>query len=89
VVDEHVVGAHRREDVVPALLGQESHGNGGNPLRVLQLRPIERGQLEERGKVERRVHDLEVALIHLQLANQQVANLVRHPLVDLESDDEW
>ena len=85
---EHVAGAHRCEDVEDPLVGQQSGGDRGRPGGVLQLGAVERCELEKRAEVERRVYDLHVALIHLELADQQVADLVRHPLVDLQAHHE-
>ena len=69
----------------PPSCGSSAAGTVGDHGRVLQLGTVQRGELEQRSEVEWSVHHLHVALVHLQLADQQVAHLVRHLLVDLEA----
>ena len=87
VVHEDVPLTEHREQVgLLAGCGRELGGGDGRHRRELQVRPIEVRQRHEAAEPERRWQHVHVALRDLELADEQLTDLVRHGRLDLEPD---
>ena len=86
VVHEHVALLEDAEEVGRAVAAGQHRLRLRRPGLVLQLGPVEPVELPQPGEVERRVDDVDVGVGELELAAEELEDLVAHVGVDLEPD---
>ena len=88
MLDEHVRGVEHAEDIDLALLAGRQGERGrdhrrGKPL--LEVGPVQLVEAPETAQVERSCHGVHVLGGELELAHEQLLDLVGHRVVDLEA----
>ena len=88
MLDEHVLLAHRREQVdgLGALGRREVRVRAREELRELEVAAIDVGDGEQAPQVERRRQPVDLAVADLQLAAEHVEDLGVDLVLDLEAD---
>ena len=87
MVDEHVAAPDLREEALASAHCGESGGRARHPGLVLEVGPVERGELREVGEVERPPDGIDLLLARPQALGQAPQHPVRDRARDLEPDD--
>src|SRR3546814_8322634 len=85
MMDDEILGADRREAV--AAIVPDALGEARIVGRELQVRAFVGNQLQDVGEAEHAVEQKDVGLLDGELSDDEVAQRLRHPGVDIHAND--